>query len=304
MRLHLVSTEIFEHDHAWEVEKRFSRLEAMSWSRAMASIKASTDRDPRESSNPQARKPVPSRLVIYVLSGLLAVYAPYVFAAEIAVCFTPEYGRTPNCTQEVVNALTGAKNSVLIQAYGFTSAPIAKALMDAHRRGVEVKVILDRSNRTAHYSAATFLAHAGIPVWIDAQHAIAHNKVMIIDGNTVLTGSFNFTKAAEQQNAENLVTIRDAALAEQYTANWQKHLQHSEPYGAGATVTTSSAQRLATAETPPPTRQGSVRGNKHSHIYQWPGCSSYDMISERNRVEFPSASAAEAAGYRPAHNCP
>jgi phosphatidylserine/phosphatidylglycerophosphate/cardiolipin synthase-like enzyme len=98
--------------------------------------------------------------------------------------------------------------------------------VDAHRRGVDVKVILDRSNRTAHYSAATFLAHAGIPVWIDVRHAIAHNKIMIIDGDTILTGSFNFTTAAEQHNAENLLTIRDAALAEQYTANWQKHVRH------------------------------------------------------------------------------
>jgi len=185
----------------------------MDWSRAMAG------RDPCRSSKPEARKPVPVRLVTYIVLGLLVFCAPYVLAAEIAVCFTPEYGMTLSCTQEVVDALTSAKKSVLVQAYSFTSAPIAKALVDAHRRGVEVKVILDRSNRTAHYSAATFLAHAGIPVWIDAQHAIAHNKVMIIDGNTILTGSFNFTKAAEQQNAENLVTIRDAALAEQYTAN-------------------------------------------------------------------------------------
>ena len=160
------------------------------------------------------------------------------------------------------------------------------------------------SNRTTHYSAATFLTHAGIPVWIDVQHAIAHNKVMIIDGNTVLTGSFDFTKAAEQQNAENLVSIRDYVLAEQYTANWQTHLQHSEPYGVGTTATTSSAQRLATAEEQPPTRQGWVRGNKHSHIYQWPSCLNYDRLSERNRVEFASARAAEAAGYRPARNCP
>jgi len=98
--------------------------------------------------------------------------------------------------------------------------------------------------------------------------------------------------------------MRDSELAEQYTAKWQKHLQHSEPYGVGTTATTSSARRLATAEEPPPTRQGWVRGNKHSHIYQWPGCSNYDRISERNRVEFPSAQAAEAAGYRPARNCP
>ena len=244
------------------------------------------------------------RLVIYVLLGLLAVCESHVFAAEIAVCFTPEYGMTPSCTQQVVDALTGAKKSVLVQAYSFTSAPIAKALMDAHRRGVEVKVILDRSNRTAHYSAATFLAHVGIPVWIDAQHAIAHNKIMIIDGDTILTGSFNFTKAAEHQNAENLLTIHDAALAEQYTANWQQHLQHSEPYGGGATATISSAQPSVAAEEPPPNHQGAVRGNKRSHIYQWPGCSSYDAISEQNRLEFPSAQAAEAAGYRPAHNCP
>jgi phosphatidylserine/phosphatidylglycerophosphate/cardiolipin synthase-like enzyme len=199
--------------------------------------------------------------------GLLVFCAPYVLAAEIAVCFTPEYGMTPSCTQEVVNSLTDAKKSVLVQAYSFTSAPIAKALVDAHRRGVEVKVILDRSNRTAHYSAATFLARAGIPIWIDAQHAIADNKVMIIDGNTVLTGSFNFTKAAEQQNAENLLTIRDSALAEKYAANWQKHLQHSEPYEGGAAATTSNAQRATTAEERPPIHQGSVRGNKRSHIY-------------------------------------
>jgi len=151
---------------------------------------------------------------------------------------------------------------------------------------------------------ARLLDYAGIPVWIDAQHAIAHNKVMIIDGNTILTGSFNFTKAAEQQNAENLVTIHDAALAEQYTANWQKHLEHSEPYDANTAATTSNIQHAAVSEEPPPTHQGAVRGNKHSHIYQWPGCSSYDVISERNRVEFPSAQAAQAAGYRPARNCP
>jgi len=130
---------------------------------------------PRRLPKPEARKPVAFGLVIYIVLGLLAFCAPYVPAAEIAVCFTPEYGMTPSCTQEVVDALTGARKSVLVQAYSFTSAPIAKALVDAHRRGVEVKVILDHSNRTAHYSAATFLAHAGIPVWIDAQHAIAHN---------------------------------------------------------------------------------------------------------------------------------
>jgi phosphatidylserine/phosphatidylglycerophosphate/cardiolipin synthase-like enzyme len=109
-----------------------------------------------------------------------------------------------------------------------TSAPIASALKAARDRGVDVRVILDKSQRTERYSGLTYLQHAGVPVWVDAAHAIAHNKVMVIDGDTVLTGSFNFTKAAESSNAENILRIRDAGLADAYRANWEDHFRHSE----------------------------------------------------------------------------
>jgi phosphatidylserine/phosphatidylglycerophosphate/cardiolipin synthase-like enzyme len=142
------------------------------------------------------------------------------------VCFTPG----ENCTELIVHALGEAKRSILVQAYSFTSAPIAKALLDAHRRGVRVEVILDKSQRTEKYSSANFLANQGVPTKIDAEHANAHNKIMIIDGEIVITGSFNFTKAAQEKNAENLLIIRDKALVQQYTANWQAHAQHSQPY--------------------------------------------------------------------------
>jgi len=91
-------------------------------------------------------------------------------------------------------------------------------------------VILDKSQKTEKYSSADFLAHAGIPVQIDAAHAIAHNKVMVIDGETVITGSFNFTKAAKERNAENLLVIRSKELAAKYLENWQLHAKHSERY--------------------------------------------------------------------------
>jgi len=148
------------------------------------------------------------------------------YPTAVEVYFSPQGG----CTEAVVNELDAAKATVLVQAYSFTSAPIAKALVDAHNRGVDVRVILDRSQRTEKYSSADFVAHAGIPCYIDAAHAIAHNKVMVIDGATVLTGSFNFTKAAEEHNAENLLVIRDKALADKYAANWKAHLDHSEAY--------------------------------------------------------------------------
>jgi len=147
-------------------------------------------------------------------------------APEWQVYFSPKGG----CTEAVVNAVARAHNTVLMQAYSFTSAPIAKALVDAENRGVKVQAILDKSQLTERYTAATFLLHAGIPTYIDAQHAIAHNKVMVIDGHVVLTGSFNFTTAAEEHNAENLLVIDDKALAEKYTKNWSNHLEHSDKY--------------------------------------------------------------------------
>jgi phosphatidylserine/phosphatidylglycerophosphate/cardiolipin synthase-like enzyme len=145
---------------------------------------------------------------------------------QIEVFFSPRGG----CTDAIVNALDKAKTSVLVQAYSFTSAPIAKAVVDAHKRGVKVNVILDKSQRTEKYSSADFVAHAGVPVSIDAKHKIAHNKIMVIDSNTVITGSFNFTKAAEEGNAENLLIIQSTDLAAKYTENWKKHAEHSEEY--------------------------------------------------------------------------
>jgi phosphatidylserine/phosphatidylglycerophosphate/cardiolipin synthase-like enzyme len=123
--------------------------------------------------------------------------------SAVTVCFTPG----GNCTDAIVQALSEAKRTMLVQAYAFTAAPIAKALLDAHTRGVQVQVILDKSQRTEKYSSADFLANQGVPTMIDANHAIAHNKVIVIDGETVLTGSFNFTKAAQDKNAENVRRI-------------------------------------------------------------------------------------------------
>jgi phosphatidylserine/phosphatidylglycerophosphate/cardiolipin synthase-like enzyme len=154
------------------------------------------------------------------------LFAVEKLALAIQVYFSPAGG----CTEAVVEALGQAKKAVFVQAYSFTSAPISKALVDAHKRGVQVRVILDKSQRTEKYSSADFVAHAGIPCFIDAKHAIAHNKIMVIDGSTVITGSFNFTTAAEKHNAENLLVIQDSALAGKYLANWQAHEKHSEPY--------------------------------------------------------------------------
>lgn len=163
-------------------------------------------------------------LIIWPLPASSAEFILHDAPAQIY--FSPNGG-----TQEaIVREIGAAKSTILVQAYSFTSAPIAEALKKAHDRGVKVEAILDKSQRTERYTGATFLKNAGIPVYIDAAHAIAHNKVMVIDGEEVITGSFNFTKAAEEKNAENLLIIKDKALAKHYRENWGQHRGHSETY--------------------------------------------------------------------------
>lgn len=136
----------------------------------------------------------------------------------IEVAFSPNGG----ATETVVKAISEAKKSIKVQAYSFTSAPIAKALLDAQKRGVEVKIILDKSQKTAKYSSLTFFTNNDIPIKIDSDFAIAHSKVMIIDDVNIVTGSFNFTKSAEENNAENVLVIRgNKDLAQKYITNWQ-----------------------------------------------------------------------------------
>lgn len=157
-----------------------------------------------------------------------AVLPPPVPAADAVweVCFTPG----GHCAKMIVTAIAEARRSISVQAYSFTSKPIARALAAAHERGVRVTVILDRSSLREHHAAADLLVRSGVPVFVDAAHVLAHNKVMVIDNETVITGSFNFTYAAQRDNAENLLILHDPALASRYQDNWKAHRGHSEAY--------------------------------------------------------------------------
>jgi hypothetical protein len=222
----------------------------------------------------------------------------------IEIFFSPRGG----CTEAVVQEIQDARTSISVQAYSFTSAPIAEALVEAHRRGIEVRVILDKSQRTEKYSSADFLQHAGVPVWIDTKHAIAHNKTMIIDGATVITGSFNFTKAAEESNAENLLVIRDKLLAEHYANNWRKHAEHSELYEAKLQGYSEIQQPapMDRANSAPVTETTGVAGyvaSKNSGVFHQLGCPSADKIAAKNRVTYATRAQARQAGKKPCDEC-
>lgn len=166
-------------------------------------------------------------LVIAFIVGGLSVYYSYphlnpswqlsvIQNSQYRICFSPH----GNCTALIETEINKAVESILVQAYSFTSPSIANTLIKAHQRGVEVSVLVDRSQKYEKYTQIYNLIAAGIPLYIDRVQGIAHNKVMIIDGKYVLTGSFNWSKAAENKNAENLLLIQDPKLAALYTENW------------------------------------------------------------------------------------
>jgi phosphatidylserine/phosphatidylglycerophosphate/cardiolipin synthase-like enzyme len=158
-----------------------------------------------------------------------AISSPHTisFNGTIEVGFSPHGG----ITQMIVDELNTAKRSIEVQAYSFTSAEIAKALVDAFKRGVNVRVILDKSQQSEKYSSATFVANAGIPVHIDRAFQIAHSKIMIVDKADVITGSFNFTKSAEQNNAENCLLLREnRQLVDIYEENWNWRWNETKSY--------------------------------------------------------------------------
>jgi phosphatidylserine/phosphatidylglycerophosphate/cardiolipin synthase-like enzyme len=162
------------------------------------------------------------------LTGIGTQSAPPAAKEDGISCYFSPHG---GCTEAVVAEIEKAQHEILVQAYSFTSHPIADALVDAHGRGVKVTIVLDRSELKEHREAADQVAGAGIPTFVDARHKIAHNKIMLIDGRTIITGSFNFTTAAEHSNAENLLILHDRPkLYAAYQQNFEMHLGHSGTY--------------------------------------------------------------------------
>jgi len=142
------------------------------------------------------------------------------------VHFSPKGG----CQEALVQEIRKAHKEILVQAYSFTSEPLTTALVDAKKRGVKVEILLDRSNEAEKYSELHVLLQQGLDTLIDAEHAIAHNKIMIIDQKVLATGSFNFTHQAEGENAENLLIFQgNADLIKRYRDNFFHHRSHCKP---------------------------------------------------------------------------
>ena len=153
-------------------------------------------------------------------------------SALVTALFSPE----DNIQKTLVNTINNAQRNILVQAYLFTDERIGNALIAAHKRGVNVEILLDSEMALAGKNILTMqLFEAGIPIRLETQYENAHNKIMIFDHDTakavVVTGSYNFTYSAQKRNAENVVVIRNApAIVARYVKNWRKHAEQAITY--------------------------------------------------------------------------
>ncbi len=172
--------------------------------------------------------------LLWFAAGTVAALEPLTPVVPHAATGTLQYAFTSDHRADamIIAAIDTAKRQVLVQAYSFTHRRIADALIRAKNRGLEVVVLADQDQTRANPATLRDIARSGALVLGDAHHAAAHNKLVIIDAAdadcAVVTGSFNFTYAAQHRNAENVLVLRgNPPLCEAYFNNWRRHQAHS-----------------------------------------------------------------------------
>jgi phosphatidylserine/phosphatidylglycerophosphate/cardiolipin synthase-like enzyme len=173
------------------------------------------------------KKPLLILLTIPVISSI--AFASDIDVGNIEVGFSPKNGSL----ELILKAINSSNNNLCMATYSFTSKPVAEAVLKAKTRGVKVRVVSDSKSNQSKYSMARFLANNGVDVRINDNYTIMHNKFIVIDNQTVETGSFNYSKAAANKNAENVIVIwDDKQTAHKYLTECDRLYAESSPLKA------------------------------------------------------------------------
>lgn len=131
----------------------------------------------------------------------------------------------------VLNAINSAKKNIRLAAYSLTSKPIGDALINKHKQGIDVMVVADKSQPKQRGSIIKTLVSAGIPVKINSVYTIQHSKILIVDDETVETGSFNYSANAAIKNSENVIVLwQNKCIANYYATYWQRLWDEGRAY--------------------------------------------------------------------------
>ena len=144
----------------------------------------------------------------------------------VEVYFSPDDG----VLDQIISLVRGAQDSIDILAFSLTSDDLADALLDQSSQGVDVSAVFDAeqvdSNIGGKYEV---LLDAGLDVRRDTLDGLMHHKVIVVDNQVVLFGSYNFSNNAEYKNDENVVIVYDADLAGEFTREFEQIYERSIP---------------------------------------------------------------------------
>ncbi len=177
----------------------------------------SSDNDSTETSTTQSN------------SGTAQSSQPQTGESRIAIGFSPE----GSAQAAILDFINSAQKEILVSAYSFTSPEIVRALTQAKRRGVDVKIVVDYKGNTAKNSIAAMnlVVNAGIPIRTIQKYAIHHDKFIIVDRESVETGSFNYSKSANTRNSENVIVLYNMPqVATQYYSHWLSRWNDAQPW--------------------------------------------------------------------------
>jgi len=145
------------------------------------------------------------KILILILVWNLFLFSYVLSFAEIRVFFSPKEG----IAEEIIKQIDNAESYINIAMYSFTYEPITEAIIRAKKRGVRIRILMDKGQSQGKYSKYKFFLDNIIAIIQDRHAGIMHNKIAVIDGKVLFTGSYNWSKSAEERNEENLLEFID-----------------------------------------------------------------------------------------------
>lgn len=132
-----------------------------------------------------------------------------------SVYFTPG----SDCEEHIIEAINNSKQKVLIDVYSITNYNIKESIKRAFDKGINIRIITDKTMAKGKGSAVPELQQYGIPVITNKKHKIEHNKFAIFDDSLIVTGSYNWTENASKYNSENCIFLNQEI--EKYTERFE-----------------------------------------------------------------------------------
>jgi phosphatidylserine/phosphatidylglycerophosphate/cardiolipin synthase-like enzyme len=150
----------------------------------------------------------------------------------IQVLFSSE----DHVVNNLVALVKDAQTSIRFLAFSFTDDPLAQAMIDRRTAGVDVKGVFETFGSSSPGSELKTFWCAGLPVRQDGNGSFLHHKVIVIDGNIVVTGSLNYSSSADDENEENVVIIDKPEIAALYLQEFEKLWEQARDVTAGTFV--------------------------------------------------------------------